>query len=462
MAIVGRPNVGKSALFNRIVGRRVAIVHEERGVTRDRLMSQAAWGGELFVLVDTGGIGSMDNAAPSDEIEAGVERQVDLAIQEAAVIIFVVDGQAGLVPLDEEVARRLRRTGRRVLVAVNKCDAAAQDERSGDFEELGFPLFPVSALHGRGLEPLMAEALRCLPSETCGEASNSLRVAIVGRPNVGKSSLVNRLLGTERVIVSSVPGTTRDSVEASLIIGDGSEARRYLLIDTAGAKGRGRKVSAVEVFGRMRMEASIRTSNVALLMIDAVQGPGEVDKKLASLIIEQNKGCVVAVNKWDLAKGADEDEYRDAVWRVMPFLSFCPLVFVSAMTGLNIERIVEALDQVAAQTRATLPTGLLNRVLGDAQQSVHAPADHARRLKIFYAVQTGIEPVRLRLYVNDVDLLTSNYKGYLVRKLRERFGLEGAPVVVEVKPRSRAVLNRVRTRDGITHDATNHGAELNT
>jgi len=448
VAIVGRPNVGKSALFNRIVGRRIAIVHEERGVTRDRLMSQASWGGERFVLVDTGGIGSMDGAAPADEIEAGVERQVEAAIQEAAAVIFVVDGAAGLVPLDEEAAGRLRRAGRRVVVAVNKCDAPAQDERSDEFRKFGFPVFPVSALHNRGIETLMKEILRNLPPWMGGESERPLTVAVVGRPNAGKSSFINRLLGSERVIVSPVPGTTRDSIETLLVLGEGNGARRYALIDTAGARSHVRNASAVEVFGRMRMEASVRRSNVAVLMLDAVQGPGDADKKLGSLIMEHDKGCVVAVNKWDLSDGIDEEEYREAVFRTMPFLSFCPVVFISALTGLNMDRVIDAIDHTAAQTRASLPTGLLNRVLSEAQETVHAPSEGGRRLKIYYAVQTGVEPVRVRCYVNDPCLLTANYRSYLVRKIRERFELTGAPVVLDAKPRTRGMAGNAGMPEG--------------
>ena len=441
VAIVGRPNVGKSALFNRLVGRRLAIVHEEWGVTRDRLVSEAQWDGQRFQLIDTGGIGLMDRAvAAADSIAAGTRRQVDAAIEDAAAIVMVVDIQAGRAPLDEEVAALLHRSGRPVFVAANKADNPARDEKTNDFARLGFPVFPVSALHNRGCDELMARVLAELPP--AGEdasVAHPLAVAVIGRPNAGKSSYINRLLNDERVIVSEMPGTTRDNIEIPFTVGEGPQARHYLLIDTAGMRPSRRVDTAVEKFSLIRITEAVQRCDVAVLMMDASQGPSRQDKKIADLIAEKRKGCVLLVNKWDHAAGTGvtEKDYRAAVLKELPFIAFAPMLFISAKTGQRVRESVETIDQVAAQISMTLATGLLNRTLRDAFDKKSPPAIRGRRFKLFYATQTGTRPVRLKLFVNDPKLLVGHYETFLIHQLREAFGLEGAPIHLQWVARER-------------------------
>ena len=431
VAIVGRPNVGKSALFNRLLGHRLAIVHEESGVTRDRLVREATWGDQRFELIDTGGLDALDNMRPDHEIRAGTRRQVEVAIEDAAVIIWVVDLTAGVLPLDQEVGRLLRRSGKPILLAANKADTAARDVAAAEFTEFNYPCYPISALHNRGLEPLMDEAVSRLPPGEPVAAEQGLKVAVVGRPNVGKSSFINRLLGKERLIVSAVPGTTRDSIEIPFAIGVGPQARRYLLIDTAGLRRAGRVREVVEKFSAMRTEQSIDRADVVVLMLDAEQGPTAFDKRIAAHIQEAKRGCVLLVNKWDLADGKVKMEaYEQALRRELAFLDYVPIVFVSAHSGLHLDQSVAALDRVAAAVATPLPTGVLNRVLKAALQKVQPPLVEGHRLKVYYGTQVGTRPIRIKLFVNDPQRMAPAYETYLIRCLRKAFGLEGAPVVL--------------------------------
>lgn len=434
-AIVGRPNVGKSAMFNRLVRSRVAIVHAQSGVTRDRLIREVDWQGHRFDLVDTGGIVRIDHATDHDVITAGIHTQVEAALLDAAVAILVVDGRAGLLPLDEEVARLLRQSGQTTIVAVNKCDDPALDKCADEFARLGYPVYPVSAVQNRGFTPLMAHTLEALPESNAEPAKDPLRVAIIGRPNVGKSSYVNRLLRHDRVIVSDVPGTTRDTIDIPFVVGNGEDARHYLLIDTPGMRRAGKIDSTVEHFSRSRAQQSIERSDISILVLDAAAGPTTQDKKIAAAVRQAAKGCVVLVNKWDL-QPATQRQYGPELMRVMPFLGHCPLVFLSAKTGYNIRHSVEAIDLVAAQVRAVIPTGILNRAILDAQERVHAPSVKGKALKLFYATQVGQAPIRIRLFCNDPARLRPAYRDYLVRSLRERFGLEGAPILLQFSRRS--------------------------
>jgi GTP-binding protein len=330
--------------------------------------------------------------------------------------------------MDEHVARRLHASGRRTVIAANKADHAGRDGQAAEFERFGFPVFPVSALHDRGFDELMQAVLCGLPPAPPAEAVSALKVTIVGRPNVGKSSFVNRVLRSDRVIVSPVPGTTRDSIDIPFSIGAGALARHYILTDTAGIRPVQKVGTSVETFSVMRAEQSIERADVVVLVLDAVQGPTAQDKKIASLILEHERGCVLVVNKWDLAEGTTQTKYAPALYRAVPFMRHCPVVFVSAKTGYNIRGSVEAVDNVASQTRATLPTGVLNRAILDAAARVSPPSVSGRWLKIFYATQVGTAPVRVRMFVNDPKLVSPAYRDYLIRCLREKFGLEGAPV----------------------------------
>ncbi len=436
VAIVGRPNVGKSALFNRLAGKRVAIVHAQSGVTRDRIMREVSWEDARFILVDTGGICTAARRASHDVIEAGIRRQAEAALQDAAVALLVTDIQAGVHPMDEEVANVLRASGCRTLVVANKSDGERMDDNGSDFAHFGFPVFPVSALQKRGFDALMPAVLDALPEDENETVAVPLRVVIVGRPNVGKSSYVNRLLRSERVLVSEVPGTTRDAIEIPFVIGTGKQARHYLLVDTAGMRRAGKVDTAVETFSLARSEESIRSASVVVLVLDAVQGPTAYDKRIAALICEHRRGCVILVNKWDLATDeVTQRQYGPALVKAMPFMGHCPVVFASAKDGYNVKRTVEAIDHVALQVTGTLPTGVLNRTLHDAYAAVGPPAFKGRRLKLYYATQVGKDPIRIRIFVNRVDMVRPAYETYLIKRLREKFGLDGAPVLLQFEAR---------------------------
>lgn len=439
VVIVGRPNVGKSALFNRIAGRRIAIVHEESGVTRDRIAARVHGHARPFDLVDTGGIFGRHMHGTPDLIQQGIARQTDEALREAAAIVFVVDAAAGPAPLDASVAAQLHRHGRPVVLAANKCDDERQDERAGEFARFGFPVVPVSALHNRGIDQLIGEILAHLPpaaDAAPAEPGEPLRIAIVGRPNVGKSSFINRILRADRVIVSEIPGTTRDSIDVPFSIGGGPRARRYVLTDTAGLRAKRKVDSAVEKFSLIRAEESIARAGVCVLLLDGAQGPTAQDKKIADLIFEYRKGCILAVNKWDLlADVSTPREYEEALRRAVPFLDFVPVIFVSALSGYNIRQVLDTVNAVAANMAAKLPTGPLNRVIEEAYARVPPPIAHGRRLKIFYAVQTGTCPQRVTLFVNEPPLFPANYGIYLAVAVRRRFGLVGAPVVFTTRER---------------------------
>ncbi len=441
VAIVGRPNVGKSALFNRLVQRRVSIVHEEEGVTRDRVACEANWNGERFELIDTGGLGHFDKEVSTDQIVASTETQAEIAIADASFIIFVVDITAGAVPLDEEVARILHRSGRTVIIAANKADNSDREDSAYDFDLLGFPVIPVSALHNRGINALMEALIPQLPQEENPTEKKPLRVAVVGRPNAGKSSYINRLLRDERVIVSDIPGTTRDSIEIPFTIGKGDSARHYQLIDTAGIQKETRSKSAVDWFSNLRTQKSIERSDVVVMMLDAETGPTSRDKKVAAKIIEAQKGVLLLVNKWDLAKEADESitqtQYLPALRETLPFMGFAPILFVSAKDGYNIKRSIEAIDYVAAQTRTEITTGVLNRIIQKACDRYPPPIAKGKRLKIYYATQSGTEPIYIKLFVNNPDNARSNWVAYLKNQLRDAFGLEGAPMFLKLIARSR-------------------------
>ncbi len=435
VALVGRPNVGKSALFNRLVGRRLSIVHEESGVTRDRVTAEAEWQGDRFEVIDTGGLQPPARGAPTDLITAGIAQQVETAIADAAAILLVVDITAGLHALDHAVADRLRRTALPVWILANKADHEGVDTLGSEFTALGFPVQPVSALHNRGMDTVLSQVVPALPAQEPEESAVPLQVAVVGRPNVGKSSYINRLLRNERVIVSAVPGTTRDSIAIPFTVGHGPQARAYTLIDTAGMRRKGKIKDTVERFSLMRTEKSIARADVVLLLLDAQQGPTAMDKQIAARIVEQQRGIVLGVNKWDLARagGVTQRAYTEALSTALPFLGFAPIVYFSAQSGYNIRRSIDVIDHVAAQVRTPLSTGLLNRVLQDACTQRPPPARAQRRFKLYYATQVGTQPIRIRCFVNAPRLLPDAYRQYLVRILRQTFGLEGAPIVLQLR-----------------------------
>ena len=453
IAIAGRPNVGKSAIFNRIAEERIAIVHSDVGVTRDRLVRDVVWEGVPFTLIDTGGINRTRGENVEGTFDAGICEQAEAALLDAAAVIFVVDIIEGPTPQDAEVSRLLHRTGLPVFIAANKADTPEKEAGAAEFESFGFPVFPVSALHRRGFFELMDAALAALPpqeqspkSEVQGPesgvqrpgiAGRPLRIAIVGRPNAGKSSYVNRLLHENRVLVSDVPGTTRDSIDVSFSIGEGDGRREYVLVDTAGVRRQAKEDTAVEYYSRIRMQESVEKADVAMLMLDATRGVGLLDKRLAGLIDENSKGCLIAVNKWDLTKMTQE-EFGAALAKTLPFLSHCPVVYLSAKTGENVRRCLAVADHVAKEMTRQLGTGALNRAIEAALQAVSPPSKNGRPLRIYYGTQVCANPITIRLFVNEVERFPRNYRDYLIHSLRRTFGLEGAPIHLQLRERERS------------------------
>jgi len=472
IAIVGRPNVGKSALFNRIAGRRIAIVHDEPGVTRDRVTAEVEWHGRPFTLVDTGGIGLARGEKARDVISRAAYEQVELAIEAARVIIMVVNVHEGIVPLDKEVAAQLRRAGKEVLVAVNKVDNDRADIGAGEFSELGFTkIFPVSAIHQRGIDALMDAALAALPADTApagtaeeAAAEPALKLAVVGRPNVGKSSLINALTQSERVIVSPIPGTTRDSVDVPFEVETEGVRQKYILIDTAGVRRAGRVDNSVEFFSVKRTEESIARCDIVIFVLDAEAGILMQDKKVADKIIEEKRSCIVVINKWDLAipgleagrrdlKAASKATRREgqskplaslaefAGWvrEKLFFLDYAPVIFTSATTGFHLDRLLESVRYVASQLRQKVPTGILNRTLNDAIERRQPVSSAGHRLKFFYATQVRQAPPTFLLFVNNADLFSDQYRKYLAQEMRRAFGYEGCPIVLVSRAREKTI-----------------------
>jgi len=431
VAIVGRPNVGKSSLFNRMAGRRIAIVHEQSGVTRDRLSAEVTSRDERFELIDTGGIGQIDRKSAGNTIDEGILDQVQAAIEDAGLILFTVDTMAGVTPLDREVARRLHESGRPVWLLANKSDNPKLETQAVEFEEFAFPVYPVSSLHNLGVGELLSDVVKALPPGENPTEADPLRVAVVGRPNAGKSSIINRLVKGKRVIVSETAGTTRDSIEMPFQVGVGSAARHYKLIDTAGLRKWGKVKEAVDKYSNLRTEGAIAKADLTLLVMDASEGPTVRDKKIMSLIEKAEAGCIVVVNKWDLAEDVTtQRKYEEALRRELPYLAHVPILFGSAESGYNMKRMVDAIEEVARNISTEMSTGILNRVLRAAFEKTPPPRVKGRRLKMYYATQVGVRPVRLKIFVNSPSLLTEAYKKYLQRCLRETFGLEGAPLVL--------------------------------
>jgi len=474
IAIVGRPNVGKSALFNRIVGRRIAIVHDEPGVTRDRVTAEAEWNGRAFTLIDTGGIGLLRREKAQDVITQATYDQVQLAIDAASVIILVVNVQEGVVALDREVGERLRRSGKPVLVAVNKSDHEGVAAGADEFAQLGFEkIFPVSAIHGGGIDDLMNTAVALLPkvSREAAQgaegqpASEPLKLAIVGRPNVGKSSIINSLTHSERVIVTAIPGTTRDAVDVPFEIEADGVRHAYVLIDTAGMRKARRVDTSVEFFSVKRTEDSIERCDIAVFVLDAEAGITEQDKKVADKIVEARKACIVIVNKWDLVeqdvRTAREEEisrrnkkerreggrptlttlgeFGEWVQERLFFLDYAPVIFTSAKSGFNLDRLLEAVRYVAAQLQQKIPTAILNRTVADAVERRQPVSAAGHRLKFFYATQVRQAPPTFLLFVNRDELFSESYKKHLAGELRRAFGFEGCPLILVPKPRPRTI-----------------------
>ena len=430
IAIVGRPNVGKSMLFNKIAGRRLSIVEDTPGVTRDRLYADSDWSGREFTMIDTGGI----EPKADSEMLAFMRAQAEIAIETADVIVFVTDGRTGVTAADEEVANMLLRSRKPVVLAVNKLDTpAAVIPELYEFYSLGLgdPI-AVSALHGHGTGDLLDACIAHFPPpEETEEDEDVVKVAIMGKPNVGKSSLVNRILGEERVIVSDVAGTTRDAVDSLFE----NEQGRFMFIDTAGIRKKSRVDDRIEKFSVMRAEMAVERADVCLIMIDAREGVTEQDTKVAGLVHEAGKASVIVVNKWDLVDKDTHtmDKMRKDVMRDLAFMSYAPIIFISALTGQRVDRLFELIKYVNDQSATRISTGMLNNVLADATARVQPPTDRGRRLKIYYMTQTGVRPPNFVVFVNSAELFHFSYRRYLENQIRSVFGLEGTPIRMVVR-----------------------------
>ncbi len=430
VAIVGRPNVGKSMLFNKLTGQRLSIVEDTPGVTRDRLYAPCEWLGRRFDLVDTGGI----EPRTDDEILLFMRTQAEIAIQNATVIIFLCDIKTGLTASDQEVANMLLKSGKPVVLAVNKMDQTGPTNPDiYEFYNLGLgdPV-AVSAVHGHGTGDLLDECLKYFPPEDDEEEDPDLiKVAIIGKPNVGKSSLVNRILGEERVIVSNMAGTTRDAVDSYFE----NEKGKYLLIDTAGMRKKSKVDDRVEKFSVLRGTMAIERSDVCLILIDANEGVTEQDTKVAGLAHDAGKACIIVVNKWDAVEKDDKtmDRMREDVRRDLSYMTYAPILFISALTGQRVDRLFDLINYVNEQAAMRITTGMLNNVLADATARVQPPTDRGRRLKIYYMTQVGVKPPHFVCFCNNAELFHFSYQRYLENQIRTTFGLEGTPIKLTVR-----------------------------
>jgi GTP-binding protein len=430
IAIVGRPNVGKSTLFNRLISNRKAIVRDTPGVTRDRIRGICRFGAWRAAVIDTGGL----DPTAGETLTAQVRAQVLAAIAQADALIFVVDGREGLTALDHEVTRLLRRVAKPVLLAANKVEGAAQEAGLADVHRLGMgSVFPVSAEHGRGVDALLEAAAALLPAPHEEEDEHEpLRIAIVGRPNVGKSSLVNAIAGEERVVVHSEPGTTRDAVDTVVTVND----RPYLLVDTAGLKRKGRTVEALDKLAAVMARRSLERADLALVVLDGVEGVAAQDAHIAGYAEAAGRAVVLVVNKWDLVEGADRaPELVRAIRERLPFLAHAPVVFTSAKTGTGLEGLFETIEQVAAGYAKEVGTGELNRVINAATSRRPPAGVRGKTIKIYYATQIGTRPPTFLLFVNDPAALHFSYERYLVNALREAFGFAGSAVRLRLRRR---------------------------
>lgn len=432
VAIVGRPNVGKSTLFNKLAGKRLSIVKNTPGVTRDRIYADAEWLNHSFRIVDTGGI----EPKTDDLLLKYMRAQAELAIETADVIVFVTDARAGMTDADAEVGNMLRRSKKPVVIAVNKLDSMTDLTPVYEFYALGLgePM-PVSAEQGKGIGDLLDEVVRYFPGEAAeaDEEEEILKVAVIGKPNTGKSSLINRLLGEERVIVSDIAGTTRDAIDTLVEF----EGKKYIFIDTAGIRRQSRVSEELERFSVIRAVSAVERCDAAVIMIDATEGITEQDAKIAGLAHENGKAAVVAVNKWDAVEKDDKTIYRfqEKVDQVLSFMPYAQKIFISAKTGLRIRRLFEAVDMVAENHAKRIATGVLNDVLYEAMAVNQPPSDKGKRLKIFYMTQVSVKPPTFVLFVNSKDLMHYSYTRYIENRLRENFDFQGTPLKFVIRER---------------------------
>ncbi|MEL7564332.1 MAG: ribosome biogenesis GTPase Der [Dehalobacterium sp.] len=434
VAIVGRPNVGKSTLFNRFTGSRIAIVEDIPGVTRDRLYRDAEWLNREFTVVDTGGI---EFYGKGGIIETKVKKQAQLAIEEADVILFVVDGKSGITPDDEAVAQLLRRSSKPVILVVNKIENYDRPDSVYEFFNLGLgdPI-PISAAHGMNTGDLLDAMISKFPLEEEEDLPpETIKIAVIGRPNVGKSSLANKILGEERLIVSDIAGTTRDAID-SLLEQDG---KHYVIIDTAGMRRKAKVNEPTERYSVLRSLRAIDRSDIVLMLIDGVDGVTEQDKKIAGYAHEAGKGMILIVNKWDLVVKDDKtmNQYDKKVREEMGFLHYAPILYISALSGQRVNKVLEIVDFVAEQQNLRIPTARLNEVVDEALAVTPPPTDKGKRLKIFYVTQIGVKPPKFVLFVNEPELMHFSYQRYLENQFRKNFGFEGTAIWLMIRKREK-------------------------
>ena len=433
IAMVGRPNVGKSTLFNKLIGERRAIIEDTPGVTRDRIYGEGEWCGKSFVVIDTGGIEPKTN----DIILKQMRLQAEIAIDTADVIIFMCDVRAGLVAVDREIAVMLKKSGKPVVVAVNKADSVgAVPFEFYEFYELGFDKDPIaiSSTHGSGTGDLLDAVLAELPADAgTAEEDDSIKVAVIGKPNAGKSSLINKLLGEERLIVSNIAGTTRDAIDTQIECAYG----KYTFIDTAGLRRKARVEDVIEKYSVLRAHMAVERADVCLLVIDATEGITEQDEHIAGIAHEAGKACIIVVNKWDAVEKDNDsvNEFTKKIYNALSYMTYAPILFVSALTGQRLQKLFEHINYVNGQAKLRISTGMLNDMLGDATAKVQPPSDKGKRLKIYYMTQASVAPPTFVIFANSIELFHFSYQRYIENCLRETFGFRGTPIRIIIRER---------------------------
>ena len=433
IAIVGRPNVGKSTLFNKLIGERRAIIEDTPGVIRDRIYGEGEWCGKSFVVIDTGGIEPKTN----DIILKQMRLQAEIAIDTADVIIFMCDVRAGLVADDREIAVMLKKSGKPVVVAVNKADSVgAVPFEFYEFYELGFDKDPIaiSSTHGSGTGDLLDAVLAELPADAgTAEEDDSIKVAVIGKPNAGKSSLINKLLGEERLIVSNIAGTTRDAIDTQIECAYG----KYTFIDTAGLRRKARVEDVIEKYSVLRAHMAVERADVCLLVIDATEGITEQDEHIAGIAHEAGKACIIVVNKWDAVEKDNDsvNEFTKKIYNALSYMTYAPILFVSALTGQRLQKLFEHINYVNGQAKLRISTGMLNDMLGDATAKVQPPSDKGKRLKIYYMTQASVAPPTFVIFANSIELFHFSYQRYIENCLRETFGFRGTPIRIIIRER---------------------------
>ncbi|HBF2448488.1 TPA: ribosome biogenesis GTPase Der [Clostridioides difficile] len=433
VAVVGRPNVGKSTIFNKFAGKRISIVENTPGVTRDRIFAEVEWLDKYFTLVDTGGI----EPDSEDIILSQMRNQAMLAMDMSHVILFIVDGKAGITAADKEIAQLLRKTKKPVILVVNKIDSQSQFDNIYDFYELGFGTpFAVSGANSMGFGDLLDEIVENFPAGLDTEYEEDIiRVAITGKPNAGKSSILNKILGEERVIVSPIAGTTRDAIDTYFE----KNGQKFLLIDTAGLRRKSKIYETIEKYSVIRAMSAVDRADVVLIVIDALEGVTEQDTKVAGIAHDEGKGCIFVINKWDLIEKNNKtmSNYTKDIKEKFPFMMYAPIVFVSAKTNQRMNKILDTVEYVSNEHSKRISTSALNEVIGEAVMLNQPPSDKGRRLKIYYGTQTDIRPPKITLFINDKDLTHFSYQRYLENKIRENFGFEGTSIKFEYRQKNK-------------------------